>query len=758
MATVSTMATMFREICVLGAGKMGRQIAAYFAACGCNVALLDLAADGDNPNAAVEQAMVRVLAEKPLPYFRDSDLRRIQIGNFRDNLDMLRSADLVIEVIVEELSAKIALFTQILPFLGPNTKVGTNTSGIPIGLIVEHLPKEMVPHFIGGIHFFNPVRLKLLELIFAAHVPEQERQDISAYFTSRLGKEVVQANDRPAFVANRIGMYATMYALNALERGDFNIPELEVLTGPLVGHAKSATFRTGDLVGLATLLAVTNNLFAALPQDPQRDVFQAPQFLRTLVERGDLGAEKGRGFSTKDRERGVILSLNPKTMAYESLNADGLGDLSAIAKLPTPALRIAALMEIPGRVSDFTRDYLLALLHYCAHRIPEVADDPSAIDRALRAGFAWEIGPFELWNALGAAKIAEMMKSRGLSLPEWVDTAITTSGRIPTIAPPATRSGTTIISRRDALLTDMGDNVLQFSIQSKMNTLSFEVIEALERALDELEKGSWTGLVIGDQSAENFCAGANLADVGAAIKNGQWKILESIIDRLQRVANRIYSHEKPIAGAIRGMALGGGAELALAIPLPAAYYDSFIGLVELGAGVIPAGCGSTHFAYWAARSARSQTLVDIVPFLRTAFFRIATGTVTKSAQEAVDFGFLAPGTRIVMEQDKVIAAAKEEVLRFADTDYTPRPSREKFMVLGAEGRAVLEVGIEGFLRSGGISVYDAHLARTLAYVMTGGELSGPTIVPQQYLLDLEREKFLSLLGRAETHAKMAKFA
>jgi 3-hydroxyacyl-CoA dehydrogenase len=569
---------------------------------------------------------------------------------------------------------------------------------------------------------------------------------------------VVLANDRPAFVANRIGMYATMYVLNALDKGDFNIPELELLTGPLVGRAKSATFRTGDLVGLATLLAVTNNLYAALPQDPQRDVFKAPQFLRTLVERGDLGAEKGRGFSTKDREKGIILSLNPKTMAYEALRAEGLGDLSAIAKLPTPAQRVAALMEVPGRVGDFTRDYLLALLHYCAHRIPEVADDPSAIDRALRAGFAWEIGPFELWNALGAAKIADMMKSHGLSLPDWVDSAISTSGRIPTIAPPAAASGPAIISRRDALVTDMGDNVLQFSIQSKMNTLSFEVIEALEMALDELEKGSWTGLVIGNQNADNFCAGANLADIGAAIRTGQWKTLESIIYRLQQVANRIYSNEKPIAGAIRGMALGGGAELALAIPLPAAYYDSFIGLVELGAGVIPAGCGSTHFAYWAARSARSQTLVDIMPFIRAAFMRIATGTVTKSAQEAVDFGFLAPGARIVMEQDKVLAAAKAEVLRFADTGYTPRPSREPFMVVGAEGRAVLDVGVEGFLRSGGINAYDAHLARTLAYVMTGGDLSGPTIVSQQYLLDLEREKFLSLLGRPETHAKMAKFA
>jgi 3-hydroxyacyl-CoA dehydrogenase len=277
-------------------------------------------------------------------------------------------------------------------------------------------------------------------------------------------------------------------------------------------------------------------------------------------------------------------------------------------------------------------------------------------------------------------------------------------------------------------------------------------------ALDELEKGSWTGLVIGNQNADNFCAGANLADIGAAIRTGQWKTLESIIYRLQQVANRIYSNEKPIAGAIRGMALGGGAELALAIPLPAAYYDSFIGLVELGAGVIPAGCGSTHFAYWAARSARSQTLVDIMPFIRAAFMRIATGTVTKSAQEAVDFGFLAPGARIVMEQDKVLAAAKAEVLRFADTGYTPRPSREPFMVVGAEGRAVLDVGVEGFLRSGGINAYDAHLARTLAYVMTGGDLSGPTIVSQQYLLDLEREKFLSLLGRPETHAKMAKFA
>lgn len=740
-----------KTVAILGAGIMGSQIAAAFASAGCNVSLLDLPGES-SPNERSEKGLAQC-RKAPWPsFYRTGDLARVQCGNFRDHLSAISQADLVIEVVLERLEVKASVFEKIAPFLGPNTKVATNTSGILMASLEQVMPDSMKPHFIGGIHFFNPTRLPLLELIFTDRVSGEERTEIADFFRDRMGKQVVKAKDRPGFAGNRVGTYAMMLVMQALARGDFSIPELELLTGPLVGRPKSGTFRTADVVGLPTVLSLTKYLSANLPDDPAREVFQPPAFLEALV------AQKG-AFSVKDRQRGVILSFDPSTGNYLPLTAENLGELPSVKSMAHPADRIAALMERTDRVGEFAKDFYLRFLNYCAWRVGEVADTPGDIDRALRAGFAWEVGPFELWNRLGVGKISNMMTARGLSLPQWVTQADFF---------PIRRSESPHLSGMppiplgpDSATRYLGNGVLQFLLTGTGRTLSSDVIDGLHRALDQAQSDRYVGLVIGDGEGDTFCAGANLKQIGGAIRAGDFDGINGVLDRLQTVFDRLYSFEKPVVAALSGKALGGGAELLMAAPMVIAAPDSYVGLVEMGVGVIPAGCGTTHFAQWAAQKAGATTVADaskVMSFLREAFLRIAMGQVTTSAHQALDAGFFSPLSRIEMRPGNVLEASKAAILEFADGNYIPRAPRAQFVVPGANGRAVLEVGIEGFLTAGQISEYDAYLARRLAWAITGGDLSDAAVVPPQYLYALERQVFVELVKNPGTHQKMARFA
>lgn len=745
-----------KKITVLGAGIMGAQIAAAFASIGRDVWLLDLPGNDTSKNELSEKGVARVRSMSPPPFYRVEDLNRIRCGNFRDHLGQLSNSDLVIEAVVENPSIKASIFEQIAPHLGDRTKVGTNTSGILIQQLEKVIPQSMKPHFIGGVHFFNPTRLPLLELIFAPHVGAEERSDIAEFFRDKMGKQVVQAHDRPGFAANRVGMYAMMLAIEALERGDFTIPELEVLTGPLVGRSRSATFRTADIVGLGTFLNVTRYLKATLTDDPENGIFQAPRFVEELASRNGK-------FSFKDRSKDVILSLDPATGEYKPLTAEGLGELPSPKKIPYPADRIAALMERTDRVGEFVRDFNLRFLNYCAWRVREVAESPRDIDVALRAGFAWELGPFELWNHLGVAKVAEMMTQAGLTLPDWVSDCVSRTQDIPTLRRASSSSSVVMsgLTGPDSAVSLLGDGVLQFNLTGTGRTLSSDVIDSLNRALDTLESPRYVGMIIGDGSGDTFCAGANLKQIGAAIQAGDFVGINGVLDRLQQVFDRLYSADKPVVGALSGKALGGGAELLIALPKVIASPESYVGLVEMGVGVIPAGCGTTHFAQLASERAGAKTVADavkVMPFLREAFLRIATGSVTSSAYQALDAGFLSPSSRIEMRSDRLLQVAKEEILLFSDSDYTARSPRSPFLVLGANGRAILEAGVESFLHAGQISEYDAYLARRLAWVMTGGDLSDAAFVSPHYLYALERQVFVELVKNAGTHQKMARFA
>ena len=739
-----------KTVVILGAGIMGAQIAAAFASAGCNVSLLDLLGES-SPNERSEKGLAQCRKASWPSFYRTGDLARVRCGNYRDDLAAISQADLVIEVVLERLDVKASVLEMIAPFLGPQTKVATNTSGILMASLEEVMPDSMKPHFIGGIHFFNPTRLPLLELIFTDHVSGEERTEIADFFRDRLGKEVVRAKDRPGFAGNRVGAYAMMLVMQALARGEFSIPELEELTGPLVGRPKSGTFRTADVVGLPTMLKLTKYLYANLTDDRERDVFKPPAFLDALV------AQNG-AFSFKDRQKGVILSFDPSSGGYLPLTADNLGELPSVKSTPHPADRIAALMERTDRVGGFVTDFYLRFLNYCAWRVGEVADTPGDIDRALRAGFAWEVGPFELWNRLGFNKIAGLMRAHGLSLPQWVSTSTS-------VAIPIRRSGSNLMPPNplgpDSATRYLGNGVLQFLLTGTGRTLSSDVIDGLHRALDQAMSDKYVGLVIGDGEGDTFCAGANLKQIGGAIRAGDFNGINGVLDRLQTVFDRLYSFEKPVVAALSGKALGGGAELLMAAPMVIAAPDSYVGLVEMGVGVIPAGCGTTHFAQRAAQQAGATTVADagkVTPFLRDAFLRIAMGQVTKSAHQALDAGFFSPSSRIEMRPGNVLEASKAAVLEFAEGNYIPRAPRAPFLVPGANGRAVLEVGIEGFLAGGQITKYDAYLASRLAWAITGGDLSDAAVVSPQYLYALERQVFVELVKNPGTHQKMARFA
>lgn len=753
----------FSSVAVLGAGTMGRRIAALLASAGLDVLLLNRASEGKDKNASVKAAFKSLLTDAPTPYYTEKALRRITLGNFDEDLPKISEVDLIIEAIREDLNDKRALFSQVEAYLNPKTIVASNTSGLPVSLLAKGRTALFEDCFVGGIHFFNPPRvLPLVELIPAKKTKPEIIDRVQCFLENDLGSRVVRANDTPCFVANRIGMFATMLAIDEVTKGNVSIVEVEELTGPLVGRPKSATFRTADLVGLQTIQLVTEHLHNSLVHDPQREVFKVPEFLRKLVERGDTGADRKRGFSAKEKDQFVY--LNFETLKYEPSQGANLGDLKAIGKMKKVSDRIAALLEDSGRAGDFTRTFFLGLLNYCAQCIPEVSDDPSSIDAAMRYGFGWEVGPFELWDQIGSEKIATMMTGQGLSIPGWAAERIAEGASLSTdtgLPPTASSSGSgsseqLLLAMPEAALFDVGDNVLRFELRSKGNTLSTAALAALESTLDKVASEHWAGLIIGDAKAENFCGGANLAEIGGAVKAGRFDEIDTLVRQFQRIMNRIYSFEKPVVGVIKGIAFGGGCELSIALPHIVAHPNSWIALVELGVGLIPAGCGSTHLAAWAASASKADTLVDLLPFLRVAFERIAMATVSKSAQNAIEMGFFTSQTRIVMNPDWLVDAAKNEVLRLAN-GYIPRAPREPFMVAGVEGRAVLETGIANMLNGGYISEHDAHLARTLAFVMTGGNLSAPTVVPQQYLLDLERKAFIRLLKTEKTQQRIAHF-
>ena len=773
------MFTPFRTVAVLGAGVMGSQIAAHLANAGLTVHLLDLPASHGRKNDLVEAAYKKALKLSPPICFTEKTSRRVILGNFDEHFHRLATVDWVIEAIVEHLPTKQALMERLESVMHPDAIISTNTSGLPIRAIAKGRTRSFRQRFLGT-HFFNPPRyLKLLELIPTEDTDPQVLARMQWFGELHLGKGIVIAKDTPNFIANRIGMYATLLSVKAWTEQKYTIAEIDTLTGTLVGRPKSATFRTADLIGLDTLTYVADHLYPAIANDESREIFQVPEILRKLVATGTLGAKTGQGFYKKQKSE--ILALNPETLVYEATDATDTLEVEPIAKLKLVD-RLMALYSDRGRAGEFFRQTTMEILAYSARRIPEIADSPLDIDRALCWGFGWELGPFEIWEALGFETVLADMRSANIPIPTWVEILDSEGGKRfyqedIHQALEVYRYGqgyTTVPMLRDAIdlpmqklepkftlwqnseaaLLDLGDGVLLYEFRSKGNTLSFKVLEGLSESLDILMSENYKGMVIGNSSA-HFSGGANLLEMVTAAQSGNLGVLEKLIVDFQNLLHRIYYAPKPIVAAIQGRVLGGACELVLACPHVVAAAETYIGLVEVSVGLIPGAGGILRTVKRAVERSASEAPSHIQPLITRVFETIAMAKVSSSAHEAQEMGYLPANAKILINGDRRLAVAKSEILHLDHLGYLPPIENNSIMVLGRSGRAVLEQTAYFFQQGGYASEYDRYLADCLAYVITGGELSAPAMVSEQYLLQLERETFLPLLEQPKTQERIA---
>ncbi len=770
----------FRTAAVLGAGVMGSQIAAHLANAGLNVLLLDVTPSSIGregaPDSIVEGAWKAALKLKPDPFFTPEVAKRVTLGNFDDDFAKIGEADWIIEVVVERMDVKQSVMARIEEHASETAVISSNTSGLPIADIAEGRSDAFKARFLGT-HFFNPPRyLPLFETIPTPDTDPAVLRRVTEFARVHLGKGIVIAKDTPNFIGNRIGTYGMMGALREFTEGRFSIEEVDALTGTLVGHARSATFRTADVVGLDTLKHVADNLHAAIPDDETRDAFLVPDVLARLVDLKQTGQKAGAGFYKKVGKD--ILSVDPETMEYRAAPASDL-DASAF-KGGSLASRLQKLWADEGRAGDFFRRTTLDLLGYASRRLPEIADSPADVDRALRWGFGWEMGPFQTWDAVGVDAVRDALAEHDIAVPDWVadvpsDGFYREHDGTPQVwtpgenayrddPRPADEWGLAMLKQDaakelwangDAALLDAGDGVAVFEFRSKANSLGQEVIEGLREAIAKVEADrSLRGMIIGNEGT-NFSVGANLGEVMMALMMGQASDLEPFIEAFQRAVLAIRYSTKPVVVATHQQVLGGGCEMTIACPNPVLSAETYMGLVELGVGLIPAGAGTTMMTARAAEMAQDAGFPsEVQPFLRQHFEQIAMAKVATSARQAQAMHMVGPEATVVMNASRRFHVAKQTVVALSEQGYLPPPVRTHIPVLGANGRAQFEVALHQFEEAKYVSAYDHYLGSKLAYVMTGGALTAPAEVHEDYLLELEREAFLSLLGEEKTQARI----
>lgn len=767
----------FRTAAVLGAGTMGSQIAAHLANAGLTVYLLDIAPeDTPDKDAIVDKLFGRAKKLKPNPFFTADTSDRIVTGNFDDDFHYLSTVDWVIEVVVERMDIKKKVLKRIDETIGPDTVVSSNTSGLPIEQISADCSADFKRRFLGT-HFFNPPRyLKLFEVIPTSDTDPDVLDRVLNFARIHLGKGTVIAKDRPYFIGNRIGIYGMLAAIRKFTSGEYSIEEVDSLTGPLTGRPKSATFRTADVVGLDVMHHVISNLHEAVPEDESRDAFEVPTILGRLVEENRLGAKSRAGFYSKVGKE--IRSINPETFEYDAGAPEDLATLGDIKRLGGLDERLRGLWEDQTRAGSFFRDTTIDFLGYASRRIPEVSDLPADVDRAIKWGFGWEKGPFEIWDAIGFEKMIEAMRDRGYVIPAWVESMESSGNRAfyrkgahgPQVYNPGTEGyvadetfadeislaaiktndARTIWSNGEAALLDLGDDVAILEFRSKANSLGQEVLAAIDHAIDFVEQhDSLRGLVIGNEGT-NFSVGANLGEAAMAVAMGQFEMIEEYLGQFQKTIQRIRYAERPVVVAVHQRVLGGGCEMLMACPNPVAAAESYAGLVELGVGLIPAGTGSMRLAALADSSAANGHDSEIQSFLMKYFEQVAMARVATSAEEAREMGYLPQGGIVVMNEARRFHVAKERVQFLSSQGYLPPPVHTAIRVLGRPAAAAMVVGATQFMWGKFISEYDLKLAGKLAHVLTGGDLTGPAEVHEDYLLELEREAFLSLLGEEKT--------
>ena len=770
-----------KKIAVLGSGVMGSRIACHFAGIGVEVLLLDMvpktAETSTKPaerNKLVNDALVAAIKSNPSPVFTKEVPKRITTGNFDDNMKDIVNCDWIIEVVVERLDIKQLIYEKVEQFRKAGTLITSNTSGIPIHMMAEGRSADFKQHFCGS-HFFNPPRyLRLLEIIPTPDTDPEVVSFLMNYGDLYLGKTTVLCKDTPAFIANRIGVFSIMSIFHLMNKLGLSIDEVDALTGPIIGRPKSATFRTADVVGIDTLVKVAKGVADNCKEDEAKDIFNIPEWLDTIVTNNWLGDKTGQGFfkKTKTAAGKEILTLNLQTMEYGARIKPKFASLEAAKPIEDVKQRIKMLSAATDKAGEFYKLFHYSLFSYISHRIPEISDEIYRVDDAMMAGFGWEIGAFESWDTVGLVKTVEAMKSAGYKVAVWIDEMIASGAKsfykvesgkrlyydVPTKSYKPLPGGEAflilnhhadkIIWKNSACkLYDIGGGVAGFEWSSKMNSIGGEVLEGLNKAINVAEE-NYKGLVIANEGA-NFSAGANVGMIFMLAIEQEYDELDMAIRMFQNSMMRVRYSSIPVVTAPHGLCLGGGCEMNLHADKICAAAETYIGLVELGVGLIPGGGGTKEFALRAGDDLHEDEPETVT--LKNRFFAIATAKVATSAQEGFDMGILRKGhDEVVMNVGRRIAEAKKSVIELYDQGYSMPTQRKDVKVMGRLGLGAMYAGINGMWRSGYASDHDALVARKLAYVMCGGDLSEQSLVSEQYLLDLEREAFLSLCGEKKT--------
>jgi 3-hydroxyacyl-CoA dehydrogenase len=787
---------------VLGAGTMGARIAAHFANAGLPCILLDIVPPGvaqdapvDARNKIVRAGLEAAKRAKPAAFFTASLAERIAIGNFDDDLGRCAEADWIIEVVAENLEIKKNLLARVAQFRKPGAIVTTNTSGLPVHLIAEGMSEEFQQHW-AGTHFFNPPRyLKLVEVIPGPRTSPEVTETLSEFCDRRLGKGVVVAKDTPNFIANRIGTFSMLNALRLMGAMEMTVEEVDACTGPAIGQPKSATFRTADLVGLDVLLHVVKNIYETVPNDESREMYRVPALVEEMARRGWLGDKTGQGFYKRVKGEGEreILSLDVNTMEYRPRQKARFPSLENGKTIEDTTERLRALIGpvLEGQKSDKAQQFLWALLSetclYAARRVPEISDHVADVDRAMRWGFAWELGPFQLMDAIGVKAFAAGVQKEGRALPPVLERLLASgrpsfyesekgrttvfdiaSGGAEKVEEPngvvilksLKDAGLEIDRNSGASLIDLGDGVVCCEFHSKMNAIGADLIAMIRKGLKRLDS-DFDAMVIANQ-AVNFSVGANLMLVLVAAQEQEWDELQLAVKQFQNANLAIKYAPKPVVVAPQGMALGGGCEVGLHGARIQAAAESYMGLVEAGVGLIPGGGGSKEMLIRANEHAAGGEDLDLFHALKPAFEALAMAKVGTSAEECRDLGFLRREDGISMNRDRLVADAKEVALALVRAGYNPPAASwqegaqtTQIKVLGEQFLSAAKMMIHLLLRGGYASEHDAHVARRLANILAGGSLSAPQMVSEQYILDLEREAFVSLCGEKKTQERIA---
>ncbi|EAQ40329.1 3-hydroxyacyl-CoA dehydrogenase/enoyl-CoA hydratase family protein [Dokdonia genika] len=774
-----------KKVAVIGSGIMGSGIACHFANIGVDVLLLDIVPreltakeeakgltlqDKVVRNRMVNDSLTAALKSKPSPIYNQAFAKRISTGNLEDDIAKVKDVDWIIEVVVERLDIKKQVFENLEKHRTPGTLITSNTSGIPINFMSEGRSEDFQKHFCGT-HFFNPARyLKLFEIIPGPKTDQSVLDFLNNYGEQYLGKTSVVAKDTPAFIGNRIGIFSIMSLFHTVKDMGMTVEEVDKLTGPVIGRPKSATFRTVDVVGLDTLVHVANGIAENCPNDERKSLFELPGFISTMMENKWLGSKTGQGFykkSVNEAGKKEILTLDLDTMEYRSNKKAKFATLELTKNIDSVYDRFKVLVGGKDKAGEFYRKSFAHLFAYVQNRIPEITDELYKIDDAMKAGFGWEHGPFQIWDAVGVEKGIELMKAEGLEVATWVTDMIAAGsetfysvkngatyvysasakahvkkpGQDSFIILDNIRKQTEVFSNTGVSVQDLGDGILNVEFRSKMNSIGGDVLAGVNKAIDLAEK-DFDGLVVGNQGT-NFSVGANIGMIFMFAVEQEYDELNAAVKYFQDTCMRLRYSAIPTVVAPHGMTLGGGCEMTLHADRVVAAAESYIGLVEFGVGVIPGGGGSKEMALRASdKFDKGDVQLNV---LQEHFLTIGMAKVSTSAHEAYDLNILKHGKDlVVVNRDRQIATAKAVARQMADMGYTQPVKRNDVLVLGKQALGMFLVGTDSMQASNYISEHDKKIANKLAYVMAGGDLSEPTRVSEQYLLDLEREAFLSL--------------